>query len=299
MLLQVLDDYHYQYFLYTGARFTYPEFDQTIFATIPSEKLIETSDGEPWQRDIKNVDMLLHSLDQRNTATPFMGFVFFESTHAHYSFPPDSVIEPDYLQAVDYAAMTRETVAPVIAPLKARYLNAAHHVDSQFGRVYDYLIEHELLDNTLVLVTGDHGEEFMEHGFWGHNSSFVEEQIHVPMLLSVPGRKSALIAQMSSHMDGVPTLLQALGVQNPLGDYSLGRNLFTLEGDKPVVVASWTDLGLIAPQGKLVIPFRSTTQHKSLASDGQDNPVPPHQLTGLLAAPVAEVIINSRRYINK
>ena len=83
VLLYVLHEYNYQYFLYTGARFTYPEFNQTIFSTIPVAQLIETSSGEPWVRDAKNIDLLLDRIDKRDTSKPFMSFVFLNRrTHA-------------------------------------------------------------------------------------------------------------------------------------------------------------------------------------------------------------------------
>ncbi len=63
--------------------------------------------------------------------------------------------------------MSREKLAPYADQLRNRYSNSAHWVDVQLGRIYQYLREQNLLDNTVVIVTGDHGEEFMEKGVLG------------------------------------------------------------------------------------------------------------------------------------
>jgi len=299
ILFDVLGKYDYEYFTYTAARFTYPEFDQTIFGSIPNEKLIETSDGEPWQRDQKNVSLLINGIEGRNRNKPFMGFVFFESTHARYSFPEDTALESDYLKTLDYAGLSREELSPIIDGMKARYINSCHYVDSQFKRVYDYLVANNMLEDTIVIVTGDHGEEFMEKSRWGHNSSFVEEQVRVPLIVSFPGKKPSVVTSMTSHLDISSTLLTALGVSNPPSDYTLGKNLFSKAGRKMVVVSSWSDLGLVTAQGKLVIPFKGTTQHQHLATGKDDTPIDLSDLTMALSSEIGRVIANSRRFIGK
>ena len=68
---------------------------------------------------------------------------------------------------------------PPAAPpvgLNPAQLQAVHHLDGQFARVIDHLRQRNLLDSTIVILVGDHGEEFMEHGFWGHNSTFSDPQ---------------------------------------------------------------------------------------------------------------------------
>ena len=75
--------------------------------------------------------------------------------------------------------MSKEQLRNDIVPIKNRYINSVHHLDAQFGRIYDYLKQHQLLENTIVIMNGDHGEEFMEKGFWGHNSTFAVSYTHL------------------------------------------------------------------------------------------------------------------------
>lgn len=227
----------------------------------------------------------------------FLGFIFFEGTHAHYSFPADTAIRDDYTPSVDYAELKADELLPKMDGMFARYQNAAHYVDQECGQVYEYLKNNALLDNTIVIVTGDHGEEFMENDRWGHNSSFSEQQIRAPMIVSHPDYAPAVIESRTSHMDIPAMLLQSLGVTNPLADYSLGQNIMQLADEPLTVVASWTDLGIVSEKGKLVIPFKSTTQHRHLATSPDDKPIALDQLTEALSAEILQVITKPRRFV--
>jgi len=81
----------YQLQMRTSARFTYPEFNETIFARVPRGDMHE-GDGRPgWVNDRENVAGLIDFVDRRDPARPFFAFMFFESPHARYDFPPESV----------------------------------------------------------------------------------------------------------------------------------------------------------------------------------------------------------------
>lgn len=294
VFFDVLKDYNYQYFIYTSAKFTYPEFDLTIFRQIPKEKLIENNNGEPWMRDEANTSALIDSIKHRDPAKPYFGFMFYESTHARYSFPDKAVINPNYATTLDYAGLSREALVPKIQGLKARYENAAHSIDSQLQRIVEYLQKSGELNNTLVIITGDHGEEFMERGRWGHNSAFTDWQVRVPMIAWVPGSTARTIAKRTSHMDVVPTILKRLGVQNQVKDYSQGVDLSAPQDHRNILVASWSDIGLINEYGKLVIPYKSTTQHENLATNLNDDPVNGSNLVATMRSTIFQVLTESQ-----
>ncbi len=278
VLFSALDHYGYQRLAITSASFTYPEFDQTIFSTFSPNELHQDDKGPAWRRDIRNVDALILSLqgDEGGAAQavrPKFRFMFFESTHARYFFPKENVIREDYLQEVDYLKLTPDYLAENIDAFKSRYINAAHHVDRQVGRLLDYLQTNNELDNTIVLVTGDHGEAFMENGRWGHNSDFSEEQVKVPLVVSMPGLSPAVVDYPTSHLDFVGTIMSMLGVKNSSTDYSMGGNLFVHDPGRQIVVSSWSDIGVITDKVKIVVPFKSTTQHSNLITSLADKPL--------------------------
>ena len=269
-LFDVLQKENYQIKLFTSAHFTYPEFDKTIFVKVPHEQMVEDNKGVQWERDRRNVGNLLDFIDKRDPSKPFMTFLFFESPHANYNFPPESVIEPDYLPDFSYASMDLNRD---IKGIHNRYLNAVHHLDSQMARVVDYLKQHDLLDNTIVVMSGDHGEEFMEKGRWGHNSTFVDEQIRTPLVLWVPGRAPHEESLRTSHTDILPTILPLLGVQNPSQDYAVGRSLLDPKPGRFLLCGDWDRLAFLGEEYKLVLPFSSGSFGSMAISHADDSTV--------------------------
>ncbi len=296
VFFDVLNQYNYQYFVYTSARFTYPEFDRTIFSELPSESLIENANGEPWQRDMENTSALIKSIENRDSSRPFFGFLFYESTHARYSFPEEDVVNNKYLAKVDYAGLSREQLAPDIEGLKARYENAAHGIDTQLGRITDYLSQSGELSNTIIVITGDHGEEFMERGRWGHNSAFTDWQIRTPMIVHIPDQKASIITERTSHLDVISTILGLLGVKNSPSDYTTGQSLLKPQKARKIIVSSWSDIGIINDYGKLVVPFKSRTQHSNLASDLNDNPISPSKVITNMRASITSALTDAHQF---
>lgn len=263
LVLDRLQELGYQLDLRTSAAFTYPEFDKTVFSKVPPQSLHEEGDELPaWQRDQANMNALLDFLQKRNRTQPFFSFFFLESTHASYSFPEGQALLPDYSRNVDFTQLHKLDTRTDAGPLLARYRNAGHWIDAQLGRLYQALAEQGLLESTLVIVTGDHGEEFMETGRWGHNSTFVEEQTHVPLVVHYPGRPAARREELSSHLDIASLLLQTLGLQSALAEVSQGRNLLEEGGSGPVVLSDWHSLAVLTPALKYRISYLATTAER-------------------------------------
>ncbi len=269
VIFDVLREQNYQWRFFSSQKTTYPEFDRTVFASIPREDIQSYIEGQGWQRDRKNVTDMLEFLDKRDTERPFMSYMFFESPHARYYFPEESVIRKPYLEDFNYATMNLDKDMPLI---KNRYINSVHHLDSQFARVLAYLEEKQLLNNTIVIITGDHGEEFNEHGHWGHGSSFNDAQTLVPMILWIPGSGSSVVEHMTSHLDVIPTLLPRLGVQNPASDYALGYDLLGTIQRKYTVTAHWRTMGFTSDKYKAVIAMSNAQIGKNSVTCADDLP---------------------------
>lgn len=255
-IIDVLQKEGYQMELFTSARFSYPEFDKTIFSKIPADKMhsLDTG-GEGWERDRKNVSRLLDFIEKRDPAKPFFTFMFFESPHARYYFPPESIIRRPYRDDINYATLDKEELRRDIVPIKNRYINAVHHLDSQFARVFSYLKEKNLLDSTIVILVGDHGEEFMEHGYWGHNSTFVDQQVRTPLVIRVPGKPARTDDRMTSHMDIIPTIMPLLGVTNPASDYATGYNLMGEARRTHTYISDWSRIVYVDNDVKIAQPI--------------------------------------------
>lgn len=282
-LIDVLQKQNYQMSLHTSAKFSYPEFDKTIFSQIPSEQLHETRNPKSgWENDRDNVTDLLAFIDKRDQTRPFFTFMFFESPHARYYFPPDSVIAKPYRDDLNYATLSKEKLREDIVPIKNRYINSVHHLDMQFGRIFEYMKTHQLLDNTIVILIGDHGEEFMEHGFWGHNSTFVDQQVMTPLVIYTPQMKPLISNQMTSHMDVIPTIMPLLGVTNPSSDYAKGFNLLAGEKRSYTYISDWDKVTYVDDEAKIMQPINGKTIALVKASKGNDETLNPDERKALL-----------------
>lgn len=112
-----------------------------------------------------------------------------------------------------------------------RYKNAAFFADQQLGLLLDQLYQRGHMDDTVVVITADHGFEFNEsnRGSWGAGSNYSRPQLAVPMILAWPGKSQLQSSQLTGHIDLVPTLLRnLLGASSPEHDFSTGASLFDL-----------------------------------------------------------------------
>ncbi len=227
--LQQLD---YQLGLFSAAKLTSPEFDQTVFANVPNIRV--TSEGSsPSARDKRLTDDWAEWYDNRDKKLPTFSFLFYDAPHG-YDFPDDFAhkYEP-MIPRVDYLELDNNSDQEKFFN---RYKTSVRYVDTQVKRVLDKLKETGDLENTVVIITGDHSQEMNDNkqNFWGHNGNFTRAQTQVPFVMLGAGiDKQALTQNASyttSHEDVVPTLMKNyLGVSSEIPDYSTGVDLF---GDK-------------------------------------------------------------------
>ncbi len=253
-VLDILMAEQYQLRINTSQSFSYPELNHTVFVHVPKENMRELNSlSETWKRDENNISDLIHFIDTRDRNRPFFNFMFFEATHAPYQFPQEAVIRKDYIKEMNYAKLN---LVSGISKIKNRYINAAHYVDSQIGRLLDELKKQGLEQETIVIITGDHGEEFMEKGHWGHghNAVFPEEQIHVPLVMAIPGKHSEVINHLSSHLDLPATILPLLGVTSNPDIYSFGQPILSNKRSS-MVIGNYNYISYMDSQYKLTFPF--------------------------------------------
>lgn len=95
--------------------------------------------------------------------------------------------------------------------------------DAAVGRVFDALRRSGRWDDTLVVLTADHGEAFMEHDRIGHNTTLHDEMLHVPLLVRLPRGQLPRHDpdRLAAVADVVPTVLGRLGIEAPPGLFGL------------------------------------------------------------------------------
>ncbi|MFP6662984.1 MAG: sulfatase [Deltaproteobacteria bacterium] len=99
--------------------------------------------------------------------------------------------------------------------LIARYDEEIAYTDSAFGRLRDELQARGLWEDALIVFTSDHGEEFHDHGHFGHGRTLYGEQLDVPLVLRIPGTDPARVPELARQIDIAPTILEAAGLTPP------------------------------------------------------------------------------------
>jgi phosphoglycerol transferase MdoB-like AlkP superfamily enzyme len=102
--------------------------------------------------------------------------------------------------------------------LIGRYRNALHYSDRILGELIEGLRTRGLLDNTVIVILGDHGEAFGQHpGNIGHSLFIYDENVRIPYLILIPGvvRQAIRIRRAASVVDTAPTVLDLLGMVSP------------------------------------------------------------------------------------
>jgi len=165
------------------------------------------------------VDKALPWIDQHR-AQPFFTWLHFYDPHAPYN-PPE--------------------------PFKSRYPDNPYQgeisfADAQVGRVVQFLRERDLMDRTVIVVMGDHGESLGDHGEDGHGFFVYESVVHVPMVVRAPysAMKGRHVTDSVRSIDVMPTVLELLGLPKPAGAAMDGVSV------TPLMTGARPDMGLEA-----------------------------------------------------
>jgi len=174
----------------------------------------------------------------REAGRPFFLYMHFLDPHGPYAPPPKlrkrflgeretkkaRVVSGRVGKMLEGEELSIELEAGDLDYLEALYDAEIRWVDVAVGRLLDHLEERGLADDTVVLLTADHGEEFMDHGTLKHGYQLYEESVHVPLIVRAPGVEPRRVDRMvAQHVDLAPTVLDLLG--QPVPSAAQGRSL--------------------------------------------------------------------------
>ncbi|MEE2940463.1 MAG: sulfatase-like hydrolase/transferase [Planctomycetota bacterium] len=257
VLVDALQEADYDVRVFSSASMNFPEFRDTAWAGLADEAILDTfpPDLVSYEKDEMLADAYdgwLAGRQRERDARPFFSFVLIDAPHQPYHNPGGPYAPA--IDSLDYIELGRTTEGPALADLQLRvknaYRNSVHHADLTAARVLRALDAAGVHEETIVIVTGDHGEEFFECGFWGHTSNFAPEQVEVPFIMRGPGIDARRETRPTSHLDVSNTLLELLGADPALrSGYSLGVDLFDPPASRERVMAGWSDIGLWTDAG--------------------------------------------------
>ena len=165
------------------------------------------------------------SWDRDGREKPF--FMFLHMFDVHYDYNPPApykmMFDPDYKGPVTgiemlFAKHFRGKIDPRnVEHLAALYDAEIRFTDFHLGEILKVLRNLGVYDNTILVVTADHGEEFFEHGWMSHRRTLYDESIHVPLIMRYPPGIPAgvVVEQMVRTVDVAPTILSLAQIPKP------------------------------------------------------------------------------------
>jgi arylsulfatase A-like enzyme len=177
----------------------------------------EREQGEPWF-------LLVHLLDPHQPYDPPASEA--GRFTSGYEGPLAAPIGPDSGLVRGVKRGTIELDAADRAFLRGVYDEEVAFVAGQVARFLDALAARSVLERGLVILTADHGEEFLDHGALEHGHTLYQELLHVPFVVWGAHVRAKRFEEPVSHVDVLPTVLDALGVAPP--DGVDGRSLWPL-----------------------------------------------------------------------
>lgn len=180
---------------------------------------------------------------------PFFLWVHLFDPHYPYTGPPylwrERGLDPERDQL-------RAELGPETAPkekLRAAYLADVAQADGYLERLLDLVEGAGLANETVVVVTADHGEYLADHDLFGHHG-LRDEVLHVPLLIAGPGLAPGRDERLVSTLDAIPTALDLMGVP-PLAS-GQGRSRVSKDVVTDAVFAEWRHFNVVS--GKKVWP---------------------------------------------
>ncbi len=187
---------------------------------------------------------------------PFFAYLHYIDLHDPYRpAPPYDTMFGTYgdpYRGIDFAEWGRFLAAvrrgeatltrPQVEQLEAFYDGQLRLVDDQVGRLLARLKRAGVYDRSLILVTADHGDGFMEHGFISHSTTPYDELVRVPLIVKLPGGRDAgrVVARQVRLVDVLPTVVDLVGGRVPpdVAGCSLRPLLEGAGGERPAACST-------------------------------------------------------------
>ena len=242
--LQALKKLGYKIHVYSGAQLKYFGLKESIFGK--KHRLANTYHFYPhyppvktFESDQKVIKHFRRDLKKKWAKEGNVFIIFLDSTHFNYSWPPDFSV-PFTPFSEEKTAFRISNSLSDIEKIKNRYRNSIFFMDTLFGDFIHSLKEQKLYQESLIVFTGDHGEEFFEEGQLFHASHLSRMQTSPPIYYKFGNNHCFKNIDgssiLTSHVDIFPTILDYLVGEKPFFELLDGESIFK-ENRFPYVIA--------------------------------------------------------------
>lgn len=212
-----------------------------------------TTDSSAYAKAPTITENALNWFDETwDSESPF--FMWLHYMDVHYPFAPPS----QFFEELGYDSLSKSRIAELngkmqeepdkltdedVNDLLKLYDGEIRFTDHYIGELLNNLEQWGILDETIVIITADHGEAFGEHERFGHHPYLYDELLRVPLIVYAPGYESCSIDQQVSLLDISPSLYDMLGMDTP--EAVQGRSFEPLlrgeEIDEEIAIATGMD----------------------------------------------------------
>lgn len=204
---------------------------------------------------------------------PFFALFYLYNSHFPYNVPEDSYRETPVEEATYYFPADRRE------HYRQRYLGALRYMDKLVGELTKELSSLGVLNETVLVITGDHGEEFYEHGGCLHVGALHQEVLHVPLVYhGLPDGCVPSPGSLTGHIDIAPTVLDALGLPPYPGHQ--GKSLCREISDQRVLFSS--SQGITDEDAVYWRDYKFVRNYRGLGSRLFNLRIDPQEMTNLL-----------------
>ncbi len=211
----------------------YRFFKRVRDTVVPNYTNFPVEDSTEWL-----TNRLVSSLS-RDRDRPFFVWAHYLDPHTPLT-PPRKYVKgsPEFVDEALRLGFLYSTYEEDLVPgdrewLVPLYEAEVRYVDESLKKVFDVIEVSGLYENSIIIITADHGEEFFEHGKYGHGKTHYDEVISIPMMIYLPGVKPGVSKRPVSLIDIMPTVLDYVGADAPAG--MSGKSLLAIvEGSAEV-----------------------------------------------------------------
>jgi len=220
---------------FDGRRKSAPEDSAISIPGLDMERYLVTEENIRSKAELENtINFEIFEQIEKNQDEPFFLWVHYMDTH--YPYLPqqeaqlalgNTVISKEENFRINQAIRESMPLSPELLGKANRLYNATvKQLDNKIVELFDWLNQKNLFDSAMIVLSADHGEEFLEHGDLQHKSKLFDELLHVPLFIKLPFQmEPKQNPDLVSLLQLAPTILSEAGCENSFAYKSIFSHL--------------------------------------------------------------------------